>query len=58
MRSVYRQCREKHLHRYLAEFNFRYNYRVALGFDDFARTTAMVRGAEGKRLTYQQPRGA
>jgi hypothetical protein len=55
MRGVYKHCREKHLHRYLAEFDFRYNHWVALGFDDLARTTAMIRGVEGKRLTYKQP---
>ena len=58
MRGVYQHCREKHLHRYLAEYDFRYNHRVRLGFDDLARTAAMVRGAAGKRLTYQQPHGA
>lgn len=58
MRGIYQHCREKHLHRYLAEFDFRYNHRIALGFNDLARTTAMIRGAEGKRLTYQQPHGA
>jgi hypothetical protein len=55
MRGIYQHCREKHLHRYLAEYDFRYNHRVALGFDDLARATAMVKGADGKRLTYRQP---
>ena len=55
MRGIYQHCREKHLHRYLAEFDFRYNHRIRLGFDDRVRATAMVRGAVGKRLTYQQP---
>ena len=32
MRGVYQHCKEKHLHRYLAEFDFRYNHRTALGF--------------------------
>ena len=58
MRGIYQHCREKHLHRYLAEYDFRYNHRVKLGFDDRARTAAMVRGVAGKRLTYQQPHGA
>jgi hypothetical protein len=58
MRGIYQHCREKHLHRYLAEYDFRYNHRIALGIDDFGRTLAAVRGAEGKRLTYQQPHGA
>ena len=33
MRGVYQHCSEKHLHRYLAEFDFRYNYRQALGYE-------------------------
>jgi len=55
MRGVYQHCSEKHLHRYLAEFDFRYNHREALGFSDEARTVAAIRSAEGKRLTYHQP---
>lgn len=55
MRGVYQHCSEKHLHRYLAEFDFRHNYRVALGYNDDDRTIAAVRGGEGKRLTYHQP---
>jgi hypothetical protein len=31
MRGVYQHCKEKHLHRYLAEYDFRYNHRIALG---------------------------
>jgi transposase-like protein len=56
MRGVYQHCSEKHLHRYLAEFDFRYNHREALGWNDEARTLAAVKSAEGKRLTYHQPR--
>lgn len=52
MRGTYQHCAEKHLHRYLAEFDFRYNHRASLGVDDDARTIAAIRGAEGKRLTY------
>jgi transposase-like protein len=55
MRGVYQHCSEKHLHRYLAEFDFRYNHREALGYSDEARTVAAVKAAEGKRLTYHQP---
>jgi len=55
MRGVYQHCKEKHLHRYLAEFDFRYNHRIALGYNDEERTLLAVRGAEGKRLTYRQP---
>lgn len=54
MRGVYQHCSEKHLHRYVAEFDFRYNHREALGVDDEARCTAAIRAAEGKRLTYHQ----
>lgn len=53
MRGVYQHCKEKHLHRYLAEFDFRYNNRIALGVDDEARAAKMVKGAQGKRLTYR-----
>jgi transposase-like protein len=56
MRGIYQHCSEKHLHRYLAEYDFRYNNRVALGIGDVDRTVAAVRGAGGKRLTYKQPR--
>jgi transposase-like protein len=55
MRGVYQHCAEKHLHRYLAEFDFRYNHRAPLGYNDTDRTIAAVRGGEGKRLTYHQP---
>jgi transposase-like protein len=55
MRGVYQHCAEKHLHRYLAEFDFRHNYRASLGYNDTDRTIAAVRGGEGKRLTYHQP---
>lgn len=55
MRGTYQKCDEKHLHRYLAEFDFRYNYRASLGYSDEDRAVAAVRGGEGKRLTYRQP---
>ncbi len=58
MSGIYQHCSEKHLHRYLAEFDFRYNYRASLGYNDTDRTIAAVRGGEGKRLTYHQPREA
>jgi transposase-like protein len=58
MRGVYQHCAEKHLHRYLAEYDFRYNHRVKLGFSDMERTLSAVKGAEGKRLTYRQPHSA
>jgi transposase-like protein len=55
MRGIYQHCAEKHLHRYLAEYDFRFNHRVALGFDDGERAAKALKGAEGKRLTYRQP---
>ncbi|OXE36603.1 MAG: IS1595 family transposase [Phenylobacterium zucineum] len=55
MRGVYQHCGEKHLHRYLAEFDFRYSNRAALGVDDTQRALAAVKGVVGKRLTYRQP---
>ena len=53
MKGVYQHCREKHLHRYLAEFDFRYNNRVALGVNDEGRAAHLVKGVVGKRLTYR-----
>jgi hypothetical protein len=58
MRGTYQHCGEAHLHRYLAEFQFRYNHRSKLGIEDAERTAAAVKGAAGKRLTYRQPRQA
>lgn len=53
MRGVYQHCAEKNLHRYLAEFDFRYNTRK---MTDGERAVLAVQGGEGKRLTYRQPR--
>lgn len=53
MRGTYQHCKEKHLHRYLAEFDFRYNARVALGVNDKMRAERLLRGVAGKRLTYR-----
>jgi transposase-like protein len=55
MRGVYQHCAEKHLHRYLAEFDFRYNNRVRLGIEDRERADLALMGVKGKRLTYRQP---
>ena len=55
MRGTYQHCAEKHLHRYLAEFDFRYSNRVALGVDDVARADRTLKGIVGKRLTYRPP---
>ena len=54
MKGVYQHCAEKHLHRYLAEFDFRYTNREANGFDDKARADQLLKGIVGRRLTYQQ----
>ena len=53
MKGVYQHCGEQHLQRYLAEFDFRYNNRSALGVEDAERTEIAIKGAAGKRLTYQ-----
>mgnify|MGYP000159179896 CR=1 FL=1 len=55
MKGVYQHCAHKHLHRYLAEFDFRYNNRERLGVNDMERTATALRGIVGKRLTYNQP---
>ena len=55
MKGVYQHCSKRHLHRYVAEFEFRYNNRVANGVDDRARAVAVLRGSCGKRLTYSGP---
>jgi len=53
MKGVYQHCKEKHLHRYLAEFDFRYSNRVRLGINDVERTERALKGIVGKRLTYR-----
>lgn len=53
MKGNYQHCAEKHLHRYLAEFDFRFNHRVKLGYNDGDRATLAVKNAAGKRLTYR-----
>ena len=53
MKGVYQHCGERHLHRYLAEFDFRYSNRVKLGIDDTERAHRALLGVKGKRLTYQ-----
>jgi hypothetical protein len=54
MKGVYQHCAEKHLHRYLAECDFRYSNRTALGVDDYKRAEIAAAGIEGKRLTYRR----
>ena len=53
MIGVYQHCGEAHLHRYLAEFDFRYNRRAALKVSDVERAAMLLAGARGKRLTYE-----
>lgn len=53
MKGVYQHCGEQHLHRYVAEFDFRYNNRSARGVEDQQRATTALAGVTGKRLTYQ-----
>ena len=57
MRGVYQHCATKHLHRYLAEFDFRYSNRMKLGVDDEMRADRALVGAKGKRLTYRTTGG-
>jgi len=52
MRGVYQHCGEHHLHRYLAEYEFRYNTREANGINDRGRSVRALEGFFGKRLTY------
>jgi hypothetical protein len=53
--GIYHHCEKQHLHRYLAEFDFRYNNRIMQGVDDTARAEKALRGIVGKRLTYTTP---
>lgn len=54
MVGVYQHCGEQHLHRYLAEFDFRQNNRAKLGVDDETRAERAIMGIIGKRLTYRR----
>ncbi len=56
MKGVYQHCGHHHLNRYLAEFDFRYSNRVALGVSDKQRAERLLTGVVGKRLTYQTTR--
>jgi hypothetical protein len=53
MKGIYQHCGERYLQRYLAEFDFRYSQREALGMNDTERTASALRGIVGKRLTYR-----
>lgn len=50
--GVYHHVSEAHLHRYTAEFDFRYTHRSGRGMDDWQRTGKALKGIEGKRLMY------
>jgi hypothetical protein len=54
MKGVYQHCGEKHLHRYLAEFEFRYSNREAVGCNDTDRSVEAMKGIVGKRITYRR----
>jgi hypothetical protein len=53
MRGIYQHCDKKHLHRYMAEFDFRYSNRVGRGADDAERADRALKGIVGKRLAYR-----
>ena len=53
MRGIYQHCSTKHLHRYLAELDFRYSNRSAVGVEDIERADRVLKGFRGVRLTYQ-----
>ena len=56
--GVYHHVSQEHLKRYLCEFDFRYNERVALGVSDKERAAKAIKSAAGKRLTYRDPRSS
>lgn len=53
MKGVYQHCNKRHLHRYTAEFEFRYNHHEANGCDDAARADSALSGVVGKRILYR-----
>lgn len=55
MKGVYQHCGKQHLHRYMAEFDFRYNNRSANGVEDVERAHRALSGIVGKRITYGWP---
>ena len=58
MYGTHHAVSEHHLQRYINEIAFKWNHRISLGIDDTARAEAAVKGGEGKRLMYRQPRSA
>jgi transposase-like protein len=57
MRGIYQHCGKQHLHRYLAEFDFRYTHRSKMGVEDDQRAVLALQGIAGKRLTYRRTDG-
>lgn len=57
MNGIYQHCNSAHLHRYLSEFDFRYNNRVPLKVNDHERADRLLDGVVGKRLTYETTAG-
>ena len=53
--GTYHHGSEAHLKRYLAEFDFRYGYRLKLGYNDAMRGEEALNGIVGKRLMYRRP---
>jgi transposase-like protein len=51
--GTFHHISEQHLHRYLAEFDFRYNNRSGLGVEDTERVSKIAAGTANKRLTYR-----
>jgi len=51
MKGKHHHCGEKHLHRYLAEFDYRYSTRK---IEDAERATKALSGITGRRLTYRR----
>ena len=54
IKGIYQHCSERHLHRYLAEFDFRYNQRSRFKISDSERAAKALKGITGKRLTYRR----
>lgn len=52
--GVYHHVSAQHLKRYLAEFDYRYNEREALGVNDTERMAKSIKGIVGKRMTYRR----
>ena len=48
MKGIYQHCSEKHLHRYLAEFDFRYNSRIRVGINDTDRVNKIIKKTAGQ----------